>query len=221
MTDRIPARWYFDVVSPFAYLYIKRFGELHPALDLELVPVLFAGLLKHWDNKGPAELPPKRLHTYRSCVWVAARHGIPFRLPPRHPFNPLHAQRLLLGLGAPRDKVEATFDFIFGEGRDVGDDWPALCERLGLSVADAAALTADPAVKQRLIDNTAEAAAQGVFGVPTLRLRHENFWGSDTIDWANAFVDAPRMFDSGEMKRAAEIGVGAERSALIDRLRSG
>ena len=145
MTQRIPARWYFDLVSPFAYLHLKRFGELHPALDVEFVPVLFAGLLKHWDNKGPAELAPKRLHTYRSCVWTAAQHGIPFRMPPRHPFNPLHGQRLLVALGAPRAAVDAAFDFVFGEGRDLAAEWPLFCERLGIGVAAAAALLADPA----------------------------------------------------------------------------
>ncbi len=214
MTPPIPARWYFDLVSPFAYLHLRRFGELHPALDIELVPVLFAGLLKHWDNKGPAELAPKRLHTYRSCAWTAARHGIPFRMPPRHPFNPLHAQRLLVGLGSPRAAVDAAFDFVFSEGRDVAEEWPLFCERLGVSGADAARLIADPAVKQKLIDNTASATAQGVFGVPTLALRGQCFWGSDTIAWANAFIDDPQMFESGEMKRAAEIEVGAARKEL-------
>lgn len=214
MPQRISARWYFDLVSPFAYLHLKRFGELHPALDVEPVPVLFAGLLKHWDNKGPAELAPKRLHTYRSCVWTAARHGIPFRMPPRHPFNPLHAQRLLLGLGAPRQAVDAAFDFVFGEGRDITDEWPLFCARLGISEAEAAALIADPDVKQQLIANTASAAAQGVFGVPTLALRGQCFWGSDTIAWANAFVDNPRMFESAEMQRVAEIDVGAARKEV-------
>jgi 2-hydroxychromene-2-carboxylate isomerase len=211
MSPRIPARWYFDIVSPYAYLHLKRFGELHPALDIECVPVLFAGLLKHWDNKGPAEMAPKRLHTYRSCVWAAAQHGIPFRLPPRHPFNPLHGQRLLVARGAPRAAVEAAYDLVWGEGRDLAADWPLFCERLGVGVAEAAALIADPAVKQKLIDNTANAAAQGVFGVPTLSFNGQNFWGSDAIEWANAYVADPRMFDAGEMKRAAEIEIGAVR----------
>ena len=214
MTDRIPARWYFDLVSPFAYLHLKRFGELHASLDVEFVPVLFAGLLKHWDNKGPAELAPKRLHTYCNCVWTAEQNGIPFRLPPRHPFNPLHAQRLLVGLGATRAAVDAAFDFVFGEGRDVGDEWQLLCQRLGISGAHAAALIADPQIKKNLIDNTSAAAAQGVFGVPTLAFRGQCFWGSDTIAWANAFIDKPQMFDSGEMKRAAEIGIGAARKEV-------
>ena len=214
MTERIPARWYFDLVSPFAYLHLKRFGELHPTLDIEPVPVLFAGLLKHWDNKGPAELAPKRLHTYRSCVWAASQHGIPFRMPPRHPFNPLHGQRLLAGLGAPRAAVEAAYDFIWGEGRDLAAEWPRFCARLDVGIERAAALIGDPQVKQAVADNTAAAAAQDVFGVPTLAFRGQNFWGSDTIAWANAFIDNPRMFDSGEMQRAAAIEVGAARKEL-------
>jgi 2-hydroxychromene-2-carboxylate isomerase len=211
MNGRIKARWYFDVVSPFAHLYLKRFDELHSSLDLELVPVLFAGLLRHWDNKGPAELPTKRLHTYRYCTWVASQHGIEFRMPPRHPFNPLPIQRLLVALGARREAVEAAFNFIYGQGRDPADEWPALCEKLGVGVVDAAALIADSAVKQRLIDNTEGAAAEGVFGVPSLAVRGQFFWGSDTIAWANAFVDDPHMFESGEMKRAAEIEIGVQR----------
>lgn len=209
--NRIPALWYFDLISPYAYLHLKRLGELHPALGITPVPVLFAGLLKHFENKGPAELPPKRLHTYRSCIFTAHQHGIPFRLPPRHPFNPLHAQRLLIALGASWPAITAAYDFVWGLGRDVADEWPQFCERLGLGVEQAAAMTADPAVKQRLADNTAAAVAAGVFGVPTLSFRGQNFWGSDAIDWANAFVEQPGMFDAGEMKRAAEIEIGAAR----------
>ena len=211
MTQRIPARWYFDIVSPYAHLHLKRLGELHPALDIEYVPVLFAGLLKHWDNKGPAEMAPKRLHTSRNCVWAASQHGIPFRLPPRHPFNPLHGQRLLVALGAPRAAVEAAYDFVWGEGRDLAAEWPLFCERLGIGAAEAGALIAGPAVKQKLIDGTAKAAAQGVFGVPTLSFNGQNFWGSDATEWANAYVADPAMFDAGEMKRAAEIEIGAAR----------
>ena len=214
MSPRIPARWYFDIISPYAYLHLRRFAELNPALEVEPVPVLFAGLLKHWDNKGPAELAPKRLHTYRSCVWAASQHGIPFRMPPRHPFNPLHGQRLLAGLGAPRAAVEAAYDFIWGEGRDLAAEWPLFYARLGVDGERAAALIGDPQVKQALIENTAAAAAQGVFGVPTLAFRGQNFWGSDTIAWANAFIENPRMFDSGEMKRAGEIEVGAARKEV-------
>lgn len=207
----ISARWYFDLISPYAYLHFKRLGELDPRLSITPVPVLFAGLLKHFENKGPAEIEPKRLHTYRSCVWTAAQHGIAFRLPPRHPFNPLHGQRLLLALGTPWPAIATAYDFIWGEGRDLAAEWPQFCARLGVGVEQAAAMTSDPGVKQGLADNTAAAAAAGIFGVPTLAFNGQHFWGSDAIAWANAFVKNPGMFDAGEMKRAAEIEIGAAR----------
>ena len=209
MTTRLAARWFFDVISPFAYLGLRRFGELHPALEIELVPVLFAGLLRHWGNKGPAELPSKRIHTYRYCAWTASTQGIPFRMPARHPFNPLPTQRLLVALGARRSQAETTFDFIYGQGRDPELDWRGLCD--ALDVTDGDALVGNPAVKQRLIANTEQAADAGVFGVPTFVVRDQLFWGGDTIAWMNAFVDDPGMFDRGEMSRAAQIEFGAHR----------
>ena len=209
MSNRLAARWFFDVVSPFSYLHLSRFGQLHPSLAIELVPVLFAGLLRRWGNKGPAELPSKRIHAYRSCVWSASTHGVPFRMPPRHPFNPLPTQRLLVALGASRSQVGKTFKFIYGEGRDPELDWRGLCDTL--DVADADARIGEPAVKQQLIANTEEAADAGVFGVPTFVVRGQLFWGGDTIPWMNAFVDDPGMFERGEMSRAAQIEFGAQR----------
>lgn len=203
------ARWYFDVISPYAYLYLKQFGRLDPALEVELVPVLFAGLLKHWGHKGPAELPTKRVHTYQQCVFMASKLGVPFRLPARHPFVPLKALRLLVALGAPRSAVERAFDFVWGEGRDPELEFPALGAALG--VADASERAARPEVKQRLAANTERAIAEGVFGVPTIALDGHVFWGTDSIDWLNAFLADPGLFDRGEMKRAAEIEFGVAR----------
>ena len=94
-----PAAWYFDVISPYAYLHLARFGEL-PDLAISYKPVLFAGLLNHWGQKGPAEIAPKRTWTYRACQFWADTHGIPFRFPAAHPFNSLHYQRLIIACGS-------------------------------------------------------------------------------------------------------------------------
>jgi 2-hydroxychromene-2-carboxylate isomerase len=99
---------------------------------------MFAGLLKHWGTKGPAEVPSKRLHTYQYCVWSAKHQGMPFRMPARHPFNLLPSQRLLIALGATNPVVEAAFDFIYGQGRDPEQEFAALADRLG--APDVAAL---------------------------------------------------------------------------------
>ena len=207
------ATWYFDVISPYAYLHLKQFAKIAVPLEIEYRPVLFAGLLKHWETKGPAELPAKRRHTYRQCVWTARANGIAFTMPPLHPFNPLKVLRLLTGLGAPRASIEAAYDFIWGEGRDPNAEWPALCARLG--VAADTPLIEDPAVKQRLQDNTAAAAAAGVWGVPTFEVDGELFWGADTLEFMNAFLADPALFQQSDMRRADGAEVGATRQQPI------
>ena len=203
------ATWYFDVISPYAYLHLKQFQQLPGTLSIEYRPVLFAGLLKHWGTKGPAELPAKRIHTYRQCVFTAQRLGIPFRMPPRHPFNPLSILRLLIALGPTAENVTTAFDFAWRDGHDPAEDWPRLCERLG--VAPDTALIQDAGVKQTLLDNTAAAAARGVWGVPTFDVDGELFWGADTVDWLNAFLADPALFQSPDMQRASNAGVAAAR----------
>src|SRR5580698_2917593 len=103
------AKWYFDLISPYSYLHLKQFGRLPAGLEIEYVPVLFAGVLKHYGHKGPAEIPPKRIYTYRQLVWLAGQLGIPFKFPPAHPFNPIQALRLVLAAGPGRENVETAF----------------------------------------------------------------------------------------------------------------
>ena len=75
------ADWYFDYVSPYAYLQLESFDRLPEDLEVHLKPVLFAGLLGYWDNMGPAEIPAKRRQTYRYSHWLAHKRGVPFKAP--------------------------------------------------------------------------------------------------------------------------------------------
>lgn len=172
--------------------------------------MLLAGILKHWGTRGPAETAPKRLHTYQQCVWQAGVQGLPFRMPPRHPFNPLAAQRLMVALEAGDDTIRQAYDFIFGEGRDPEREFDALAGRLGVS--DAAERIARPEVKQKLIANTQAAIDQDVFGVPSLVLRGQVFWGNDTVEWATRFLDEPGLFDRPEYMAARDTDVGVVRA---------
>ena len=198
--SRVKLRWYFDVISPYAYLCFKRLPELAEAADIEYVPVLFAGLLKAWYMKGPADLPAKRIHTYRQCVWVARQRGIPFVMPPRHPFNPLSALRLIIARGVQPEDIARTFDFIWAEGHDPELEFEALAAALGET--DAAARIAEPAVKSVLADNTAQAVARGLWGVPTFEVRGELFWGEDAVEWVRAFLADPTLLEAPEFRRA-------------------
>jgi 2-hydroxychromene-2-carboxylate isomerase len=80
--------WVFDVISPFAYLGLKQLPQLPHDVEIEFIPVLFAGLLNHHGQIGNAEIPSKRRFTYRFALWRARKLGVPLRMPPAHPFNP-------------------------------------------------------------------------------------------------------------------------------------
>lgn len=205
------ADWYFDFISPFAYLQLKSFDRLPDDLEVTFKPVLFAGLLSHWENKGPAEIPAKRNQTYRYCHWLAAKRGVPFKTPPRHPFNPLAVLRLGIALGADRSVVEAIFQHIWGEGNDGQEPGSLNALAASLGVDDLAAATSDPAVKQTLRDNTDEATARGVFGVPTFAVDDELFWGEDSTDMLLDYLADPDMFKKGELGRISDLPVGAAR----------
>ena len=113
------AIWYFDVISPFAYLALGEIEELTKSVAITYRPILFAGLLQHWRHLGPAEIPPKRIHTYRLCVFQAQQRGVQLRFPPTHPFNPLKPLRLLTALKADPRAVRTVMDCIWREGLDL------------------------------------------------------------------------------------------------------
>lgn len=209
------ATWYFDVISPFAYLALGEIEQLAQRITITYRPVLFAALLEHWKHLGPAEIPPKRIHTYRLVLFEAQRRGIPFRLPPTHPFNPLKPLRLLAALdGAPR-AVRIVMDRIWRDGLDLSlkEDWDATCTALGVDPDHAVESMNAAETKAKLRANTEAAVAAKVFGVPTLQIADELFWGADALPMARAWLDDPAMFKSGEMHRAATIGASASRTA--------
>jgi 2-hydroxychromene-2-carboxylate isomerase len=212
MTDDIEVSWVFDVVSPFAYLGFHDLARLPARARVRFVPVLLAAILSHCGQRGPAEIPSKRRFTYRFVLWRAGALGIPIRFPPAHPFNPLAALRLAIAAGSDRRAAGVLLAAAFRDGRDLAD--AAVIAGLAgeLGVSDPQQAVADPAVKQQLRQNTEWAISQGVFGVPTLVIGRELFWGHDAFEMALAYLGDPQAFESPEMRAADAIPVGAERS---------
>lgn len=203
--------WYFDFISPFAYLQWRRLRRDHPELRLRPKPLLFAGLLNHWGQLGPAEIPGKREHTYRIVLWQARQAGIPLRFPPAHPFNPLPALRLCLAAGGDDQAVNAIFRHLWEDGR-AGDSAEALADVAAeLGIEDVVEAIAREDVKRQLGINGAEAIARGVYGVPTLDVGGRLFWGNDATEMALQYLDDPAAFDDEEMRRAGELPISRQR----------
>ncbi|HEY1326055.1 MAG TPA: 2-hydroxychromene-2-carboxylate isomerase [Casimicrobiaceae bacterium] len=205
------ADWYFDFVSPFSYLQSERLAAVAPRLAVRFRPVLFAALLNAHGHKGPAEIPAKRAFTYRFVVWQARRMGIALKFPHEHPFNPLPLLRLAIACDCRPDAVQRIFRFVWRDGRlpDLPIEWAELTHDLGVSDADAR--IADAHVKEELRRNTDQAIARGVFGVPTLAIGDELFWGVDATDMALDYLRAGCRFDDPEYARVSALPEGVRR----------
>jgi 2-hydroxychromene-2-carboxylate isomerase len=201
--------WYFDFTSPYAYLQWQRLRREAPQLKLKLKPVLFAGLLSHYDHKGPAEIMPKRSWTYAHCLWIARQHDIPMKLPSAHPFNPLPLLRLSLALGATEDIVDRLFAYVWREGLLPSDEiaWQDLLDELLMTQSD---ISTD-SIKQALHDNCEQAIAAGVFGVPTAVVDGQLFWGVDATDMLLSYVAGDPFFSSEGYALAHNLPTGIQR----------
>jgi 2-hydroxychromene-2-carboxylate isomerase len=209
---------YFDYISPYAYLAWPSIRELcrRHGCELRASPVLFSGLLNAHGNLGPAEVPAKRLYAFRHAQRSARDLGLALRCPPTHPFNPLLPLRATCAVDEPflRGQVISTlFDALWGQGRPI-DTAAALGAALGLGGFDSAALieaAGSPEAKARLRGNTDEAAARGVFGVPTAVVDDELYWGVDSLSHLDRHLGGDALTDNGELDRWRQVDASANR----------
>lgn len=209
-----PISFWFDPISPFAYLAFERLPQVLEGCSytVRYRPILFAGLLRHWGQRGPAEIAPKRDWTYRHVQWLAHQQGTPLRMPAEHPFNPLPLLRLLhacddSGLGPNRWQCEQVLRHVWQGTATAGE--PPL------------APTRDPAsdaVKAALRTATEQAIALGLFGVPTIELPPRAgevgarlFWGLDALPMAAAALRGEPWFDGPDWAEGGRARPGIER----------
>jgi len=206
------AHWYFDFISPFSYLQLPHVARWRERIEIVPVPVAFGAILKQVGNVGPAEIPGKREWTYRFVQWQAEHAGIPLRFPPAHPFNPLAALRLCIAAHSTWPAVAAIFAHLWRDGR-AGTSAAELADvGHALGIADVAHAIEQPAVKAQLRSNTDGALAAGVFGVPTLSVDGERFWGNDASPMIDEWLDDRQRFETAEYKRLAMLPIGVERA---------
>lgn len=206
--------FYFDVISPYAYLAFERLPEALQGLSYRVTyqPVFFAGILKHHGQLGPAEIEPKREWTYRQVLWFASEMGIEIQMPATHPFNPLALLRLAVASnskGLPnRYAVEKLFHHVWRRGQNAAD-----LERLQ-TLTDLLKLSLNPnglEVKELLKAHTNVAISKGVFGVPTLEVDDKLFFGLDALPMLAAYLKQGVWFASSAWDDVLKIPVGSSR----------
>jgi 2-hydroxychromene-2-carboxylate isomerase len=186
---------FFDFISPYAYLACSRVRELGQRVghEVEPRPLLFAGVLNALGTKGPAEVPARRAYVVKDVLRKAHRAGVKIALPPAHPFNPLPALRVA-ALDLDRATRWRIIDALFaatwagGGGIDGPERVATVLREAGIDEAPLMALANVPAAKERLRVNTEEALARGAFGVPTMFIDGEMFFGFDSFPEIEAFL---------------------------------
>ncbi len=205
-----PLVFWFDPISPFAYLAFERLPQalVGCTYNVEYRPLLFAGLLNHWGQKGPAEIEPKRAWTFRHIAWLAHQHGVPLQMPAAHPFNPLPLLRLCIAAGPNRRVVEAVMRHVWCGGADAAD--PARLDALQRGLAPARDVSSNE-VKAELRANTDAAIARGVFGVPTFECDGRLFWGLEALPMLRAALQSDAWFDGPTWDEAGRPRPGVSR----------
>jgi 2-hydroxychromene-2-carboxylate isomerase len=206
--------FYLDFISPYAYMAFEKLplALMGHSYSVTYKPILFAALLKHHGQLGPAEMPSKRDWTYRQVQWLAHTQGVELQLPASHPFNPLALLRLAVASdarGEPNRYVcETLFRHVWRGGAEAADAQrlQALTQQLGFT-RDA---NSDE-VKARLKAHTDEALALGVFGVPTLVVDGKLFWGLDALPMLRAYLAGDPWFEGGAWDAAASVAQGIRR----------
>jgi 2-hydroxychromene-2-carboxylate isomerase len=208
--------FYLDFISPYACLAFEQLPLTLMGLSYSVSykPVLLGALLRHHGQLGPAEIPAKRDWTYRHVQWLGHQHQVELAMPSVHPFNPLPLLRLAIacaGAGDPNRYVcEALLRHVWRGGADALD--PARLQQLRVQLAPALAPDSDE-VKARLRQNTDEAIAKGVFGVPALEVDDKLFWGFDALPMLRNYLQGDPWFEGTGWTGIGKISSGISRKA--------
>ena len=208
--------FHLDFISPYAYLAFEQLPEVLKGISysVDYRPVLFAGMLKHYGQLGPAEVLPKRDWTYRQVLWLAHTLNIPLQTPASHPFNPLPLLRLAIACNASatgkanRFVCETIFRHVWQSGLEAGST-----ERLETLIQQLAPVNdlQSNDVKNYLKKNTDQAIAQGVFGVPAFAVADKVFWGLDALPMLRDYMLDASWFQGGDWDSVGLVGSGVHR----------
>ncbi len=220
--ERDAIRFYFDYLSPYAYIAWTQIHALaaRHGRAVEPRPVLFAALLGEHGQKGPAEIPAKRLYVFKDAYRKAHRFGLPpLQPPPTHPFNPLVALRASTvpsDADAKRRLIDALYAATWagGGGVDTPEKIARIANGIGLDGEGLVRAAGTDEVKARVRCNTEDAIGAGAFGVPSIVVGGELFWGVDSLPLLDDFLAGRDPLTPEELYRWVGVVPSAVRREL-------
>lgn len=178
--------FYFDFVSPYAYLAWRRAARLAPSMVLRPRAVLVGAVLAQHGQPEPADIPGLRSFVIRDSLRRAAEDGLTLVWPPWHPFKSARALKLVHA-ALPQQRaqvVEALFAAAWQRGEDLEQDEVLAVALAGVGLPAAGLLTRAASEEESLAlrAEVSDALGRGVFDVPTwIDGEGELFFGDDQL----------------------------------------
>lgn len=200
----VKAEFLFDFGSPNAYLahLVIPQVESRTGVKFDYVPVLLGGVFKATNNVSPAVslqgIRNKGEYTQLETDRFLRKHGITrYRRNPYFPVNTLKIMRGAIAaqkLGVFERYVDEIYRHMWAEPRkmDEPDIIRGAFEESGLPAADLLRAMEEVDVKQRLIANTEDAVARGVFGSPSFFVGTELYFGKDRLGEVEEEIEAQK-----------------------------
>ena len=193
--DPIAVEFCYDFASPFSYLADCRLDwvlEDCPA-KVTRVPVYLRGF-EQFSERMPYT-SAKAAYKIRDMQRTAEANDIPLATPKVMPVNGLYLLRGAVFLGDDSELAgkfrHAAFKATWVDQRDVStaEAVADIAVELGIDRAEFLAGSSSQAVKDQLRANTESAIARGAFGVPTIFVGDEMFFGQDRLNQVRRLVD--------------------------------
>lgn len=184
----------FDFASAYTYLAYHQLPKVAKARNAEIVwrPILLGGVFQATGNRSPAEVPAKGRYSILDLRRWAKVYNVRMAMNPHFPINSLPLMRGAVAMQLRSDEefqryLAAIFRAMFEIPRNLNlpDEVGAVLKENGFDPELFLRLVSDPAVKDKLKENTANAVERGVFGAPTFFVGDQMFWGQDRLQ----FVD--------------------------------
>ena len=220
-------QFYFDYESPNAYIAwveLPKLAKRH-GFDVEPIPILYSALLDANGQLGPGEQPTKGIWMAKNLARKAAVLGLQLNSPAFLPFNPLRALRVSI---LPYEEtvraqlITALFEAIWVRGMHVSEPGvvEGVLDELGLPGAELVARAHTPEVKAELRAQTDRAIARGVFGVPTMFVGDELFWGYDDFPYLELVLAGRDPLATAQMWNLADRDGPMRASSMRRKFRS-
>jgi 2-hydroxychromene-2-carboxylate isomerase len=182
-----PIDFYFDFISPYAYIASTHIVEMAHAHGRTLTWKPFrlgVAVVKVMGLPPVMQTPLKSDYVWHDVRRLARILKLPFSGVDFDP-QPLPPARAMLGApaGLAGAFARAMLHAQWAEGRNLGDTDVILdvAERVGIAASAIRKALEDPATREAVNTATREAIERGVFGSPTCVVGGELFWGVDRL----------------------------------------